>query len=601
MHVHAQAAHAPVRAAVAETGFWERSWLLIVDRIFPSRSKKNLPQPGIYHFREKSAHGESRMHLRIESDGSGLLMVNASRVYHFNPTAAFMAYLVLENRPVRQAVKSITNLYDVHKDQAQNDYEHFSRQIKLIITPGYERAAKIIQHTASLSTEELQAFRNASKSINSDELSRTFQFTVLQDAEELIALIPAAARLEHAEKLKLIQNMQSQGHKRLASWLSDLDQLDPLLIDRLQALEFESVEADLLEPMFDTILPFSKKNLSAPYRMDLALTYQCNNRCHHCYNPANRKRNELDTGSWKQIIDHLWEVGIPHIIFTGGEPTLRSDLPELIAHAESNGQITGINTNGRRLKDPQYVQQLVDSGLDHVQITIESADPGTHDKMVAHAGAWEETVTGIKNISKTPLYFMTNTTMLQDNYHGLKDTLQFLADLGVERVGLNALIYAGQGESVGTGLPEKILPDLLVLAREMTEKHQQKLTWYTPTQYCHFDPVLFDFETLGVKGCTAALYNMCIEPNGLVLPCQSYYEPIGHILNDKWADIWNSDLAVSIRNRDYISEACRECSLLSVCGGGCPLAYRSGKISPPRAIHFLDAKMEEHDVNHPGN
>ena len=64
-------------------------------------------------------------------------------------------------------------------------------------------------------------------------------------------------------------------------------------------------------------------------------------------------------------------MGIPHIIFTGGEPTLREDLPELIAHAEHNGQITGLNTNARRLSDARYVEKLVEAGLDHVQITLE--------------------------------------------------------------------------------------------------------------------------------------------------------------------------------------------------------------------------------------
>ena len=76
------------------------------------------------------------------------------------------------------------------------------------------------------------------------------------------------------------------------------------------------------------------------------------------------------------------ELGVPHIVFTGGEATLRDDLPELIAHAESNGQITGLNTNARRLSDENYVQKLVEAGLDHVQITVESCDEEIHDQMM---------------------------------------------------------------------------------------------------------------------------------------------------------------------------------------------------------------------------
>ena len=76
-------------------------------------------------------------------------------------------------------------------------------------------------------------------------------------------------------------------------------------------------------------------------------------------------------GKW--FLDRLWEVGIPHIVFTGGEPTLRPDLPELIAHAEMNGQITGINTNGRLLRNESFVDELVSAGLDHIQINTRVA------------------------------------------------------------------------------------------------------------------------------------------------------------------------------------------------------------------------------------
>ena len=109
---------------------------------------------------------------------------------------------------------------------------------------------------------------------------------------------------------------------------------------------------------------------------------------------------------------------------------------------------------------------------------------------------------------------------------------------------------------------------LLSLAQEITAQYDQRLIWYTPTQYCHFDPMQLE---LGVKGCTAALYNMCIEPDGSVLPCQSYYQPLGNLLQDPWDSIWNHDLAVRLRERRDIQEKCRACVLLSECGGGCPL------------------------------
>ena len=318
----------------------------------------------------------------------------------------------------------------------------------------------------------------------------------------------------------------------------------------------------------EIIPPFSRQP-TAPYRMDLALTYRCNNDCSHCYNARPRDFTEISTSAWKQILDRLWEIGIPHIVFTGGEPTLRDDLPELIGYAQSKGAITGVNTNGRRLSDRSYVQELLQAGLDHVQITLESHQAEIHDRMVLSRGAWRQTVAGIRNALDTPLYVMTNTTLLADNTPSLRQTLDFLAELGVPTVGLNALIYSGKGRQVGSGLPEAELPALLEIARECTQAHGQRLIWYTPTQYCHFDPMQLE---LGIKGCTAALYSMCIEPDGSVIPCQSYYHPLGKLTENSWEEIWNHELARWLRARSYTPEKCTGCALLSECGGGCPLA-----------------------------
>ncbi len=419
--------------------------------------------PALYHY-ERNASGErSRIHLRVDPDGSGLLLVNASRVVHLNPTAAFMARLVLEEIPDEQAIQAIRRQYQVARSQAVRDYAQIKTQI--------------------------------------DELAR-----------------PDGACPVH--------------------------------------------ELDL-----EITAPFSARP-GAPYRMDLAITYRCNNDCAHCYNARPRDYPELNGEAWKAIIDRLWEIGIPHVVFTGGEPTLRSDLLELVAYAQQKGQITGLNTNGRRLSDARFVAQLVEAGLDHVQITLESHDAQIHDHMVHAGGAWQQTVAGIRNVLDTPLYVMTNTTLLQHNAPALSESLDFLAELGVPTVGLNALIYAGKGQSAGSGLDESQLMPLLEIARRKTRAHEQRLVWYTPTQYCNFDPMLLE---LGVKGCTAALYNMCVEPNGAVIPCQSYYQPLGYIQRDSWDSIWNHDLAISLRERRHIAEKCKDCVLLAECGGGCPL------------------------------
>jgi radical SAM protein with 4Fe4S-binding SPASM domain len=214
------------------------------------------------------------------------------------------------------------------------------------------------------------------------------------------------------------------------------------------------------------------------------------------------------------------------------------------------------------------VNALVEAGLDHIQITIESHLAHIHDHMVGSRGAWKQTVRGIENVLDSELYVMTNTTLLQENAPQFEDTIKFLAELGVPTIGCNALIYAGAGETVGTGIEEGSLEPILERVRSRTAEYGQRLIWYTPTQYCHFDPVQLE---LGVKGCTAAMYNMCVEPNGDVIPCQSYYQPVGNILRDSWDDIWNHELSTWLRERQYVPDKCTDCGFLRECGGGCPL------------------------------
>lgn len=405
--------------------------------------------------------------------------------------------------------------------------------------------------------------------IDAGSHGRDISGILLVNANRILHLNSTAAllayyNLEGVHEKQIVEALTRQYQVPASQALSDYAQFSNTLN---QAIRPEGA-CPICDLDLEVTLPFSARP-SAPYRMDLALTYRCNNDCAHCYNARPRDYPEMDTQHWLQVLDRLWEIGIPHVVFTGGEPTLRADLPELIAHAERNGQITGLNTNGRRLSDADYVRQLVDAGLDHVQITFESHNPAIHDQMVRAKGAWKQTVAGLQNALETPLYVMTNTTMLRQNSPYLGETLDFLASLGVPTIGLNALIYSGRGLSVGTGLSESELSPLLEIARQRTDAHRQRLIWYTPTQYCNFDPMQLE---LGIKGCTAALYNMCVEPDGGVIPCQSYYHQLGNVLDDSWKSIWNHELSLGLRERSYIPEKCHGCILLPECGGGCPLA-----------------------------
>ena len=442
----------------------------LTDLLNPTLGAARL-SAGLYHYTRENEREKARIHLRVDPDGTGTLIVNANRVLHLNPTAALMAHLLLEGKNAQEIVQLVRKEYRVGAKQANQDLSTFHLQLDNLLRPDGACA--------------------------------------------------------------------------------------------IHELDLES------------IMPFSARP-SAPYRMDLAITYRCNNDCAHCYNARERNFPELTTGQWFKILDQLWALGVPHIVFTGGEATLRNDLPELIAHAEANGQITGLNTNARRLIDENYVQKLIDAGLDHVQITVESCDEAIHDRMMRAKGAFKQTIQGLKNVLATRLYVMTNTTMLRTNVHTIPDTLDFLAELGVPTIGLNALIYSGLGMTVGTGLHERELQPILDMAVKKTSEQGQRLIWYTPTQYCNFDPTQ---SNLGVKGCTASLYSMCIESNGSVLPCQSYYSPLGNILTDSWDSIWNHKLSVKLRERHGLHAKCEGCPVVAECGGGCPLTFNQAALT----------------------
>jgi len=319
----------------------------------------------------------------------------------------------------------------------------------------------------------------------------------------------------------------------------------------------------------NSIEPFTQE-FSAPLRMDLALTFRCQNNCVHCYTGGPHTTEELTTEQWKKVIDRLHQIGVFILTFTGGEPTLRDDLPELLQHAQNKGIVTGLITNGRRLKDQVYVKTLERVGLDFIQVTLESHSADIHDLMTRTKGSWKETVAGIKNAVSTNIYVTTNTTLSKNNAQDFLETVDFIERLGVAGFGCNSLIYSGKATEISNEFVVSVetLKDLLPKVHDKANQLGLKFLWYTPTQYCRFDPVSLG---LGVKSCTAALINMCVGPNGDVYPCQSYFESLGNILRDEWQKIWNHPLAVSIRKREYAEPKCKDCPQLQICGGGCPL------------------------------
>ena len=407
----------------------------------------------------------ARMHLRKEKKGKGILLVNATRIFHLNKTATQFIEKIIQGKDDEEIIREMKRKYRVSREQLQCDLT-----------------------------------------------------TLKQNIEELMV-------------------------KPDIDPVQDLDQ---------------------------DILPLHETPFSAPLRMDLALTYSCNNKCSKCYVESPRDIHELSTENWKLALDKLWHIGIPHVIFTGGEPTIRDDLPKLVEYAEDLGIITGLVSNGRKLKDKKLVDTLVTAGIDHFQITIESHDEKIHDEMSGTKGAWKETVQGIKNIIPTPVYVMTNTTLTPYNIKDIEKTVEFLASLGIDHFAANSIIKSGGGKNDDLALSIEELDDALARIMKKAEELKMSFLWYSPTRYCDFNPIEKD---LGMKQCSAAHIAMAIEPDGEIIPCQSYFEPLGNILTTRWRKIWKHKTAKYLRRMEYLTEECLECPERELCGGGCPLSY----------------------------
>lgn len=307
---------------------------------------------------------------------------------------------------------------------------------------------------------------------------------------------------------------------------------------------------------------------NAPARMDLAVTYRCNLHCGKCYNGEERKSSELNFNEWLEVYEILWKIGIPQIVFTGGEPLIRDDIVQLISAADEF--TTGLITNGTLLADK--AEELVAASLDFCQVTIESAEPKIHDKMTGVSGSWEKTVAGIKAAVRAGLSVSTNTTLTKSNAYGFLSLMEFLVnECGVKSIGCNSLICAGSGIGckIKNGVTDAEISEILRNSKMKAARMGVQFNWYSPTCYNKgINPIDMGF---GVKACSAAAHNMLIAPDGRVYPCQSYPDSVGNIRDNPWDEIWNHPICKNLRERKMYPVACGSCEYFSACGGGCPL------------------------------
>ncbi|NWG07594.1 MAG: radical SAM protein [Chloroflexi bacterium] len=280
-------------------------------------------------------------------------------------------------------------------------------------------------------------------------------------------------------------------------------------MDRIQTL----ISTPDLDPVsyldFERVAPHSA-DLTAPLRLDCALTYKLPPGTQAEYAPAKRVDRELTTDEWKSILDKAWRAGIPHITFTGGEPTLREDLPALIAHAESLGQVCGLLSDGLKLADKEYLHTLLQTGLDHLLFLLQPDN--------------EKSWKALGTVMPEDLFVTVHITVNKEVSPNIPATLERLAQLGVK--------------SISVGLADMSLRSQLDALMQKAADLNITLAFDLPVPYSAQNPVALETEEDDLPSGAGKVW-LYVEPDGDVLPAQGTADQVlGNFLRDEWEKIY---------------------------------------------------------------
>ncbi len=158
------------------------------------------------------------------------------------------------------------------------------------------------------------------------------------------------------------------------------------------------------------------------------LGYACNNKCLFCTAAWKKPYGDRDTQTiMNEVKRIIFEDGVFRIVYSGGDPTVRNDLPEILRHAKRMGiQNQNIQTNGRRLGDRRYLEALRDAGLTSCFVSIHGPEPGIHEWLTQAPGSFDQTYAGLVNLDRLGMKFTTNTVVCKQNYRSLSQLVTLL-------------------------------------------------------------------------------------------------------------------------------------------------------------------------------
>lgn len=297
------------------------------------------------------------------------------------------------------------------------------------------------------------------------------------------------------------------------------------------------------------------------------VTNQCNMHCKHCYRDAGQLLNEeLTTEQGKSLLEEMVKAGFKIVIFSGGEPLMRSDIFELVQYAAKLKLRPVFGTNGT-LIDKETAIRLKEAGAAAMGISLDSLDCVKHNAFRSYENAWQEAVEGMKNCREAGLPFQIHTTVLNWNRDEILNITDFAVEVGARGHHIFFLVPTGRAadieeESLQSAEYEKLITDIM-------KKQKEAPIELKPTCAPQFMRIAHE---LGVKvrhsrGCLAGLSYCIISPVGEVQPCAFMKETAGNVKEIPFSQIWSgSPLLQKLRTLDY-KGSCGTCAYSTICGG----------------------------------
>jgi 12,18-didecarboxysiroheme deacetylase len=319
------------------------------------------------------------------------------------------------------------------------------------------------------------------------------------------------------------------------------------------------------------------------------ITRQCNLKCVHCYAHAKAKaeQGELSFEEGKRLIDDLAWFGVPVLLFSGGEPLVRKDLPELAEYAVSKGLRAVISTNGT-LIPREMAKRLKRIGLSYVGISIDGMEE-VNDRFRGVNGAFKMALDGIRNCQEAGIKVGLRFTINKFNVNEIPDLFRLMEELEIPRICFYHLVYAGRGtrlmeEDLSHEESRKTVDLIMDLTRDLHERGKPKevLTVdnhadgpYVYMRLLKENPERASqvLELLQMnEGNNSGRGIGCISWNGEVHADQFWrHYSFGNVRNRPFSQIW-TDLSNPLMNqlkekKRHVKGRCASCRWLDICSG----------------------------------